>query len=123
MTVRPKAAYQANRSGAPWRMPLSIMSKSSRSVNAATPMHSRLKPIASAGLDESRRPRPPGVNSEAIRLTSDSADDADERAEQPAGELRRDPDRAGLVDDQHAGEHADRADDRLDDDPATERSR
>ena len=38
---------------------------------------------------------------------------AEQGGDQEAGELRRHPDGAGLVDDEHADEHAERAEDRL----------
>ncbi|SLI14510.1 Uncharacterised protein [Mycobacteroides abscessus subsp. abscessus] len=68
MTVRPSATPQAAFSGACARISWSAASKSSRKLNAAMAMQTRLNTMASA--PPSRRPKPPSVKKLAIRLPS-----------------------------------------------------
>ena len=114
VTVRPRAMPQAAFSGAPARIIWSAASKSSRKLNAARPMQTSEKMIASG--PPVRRPRPsppPTLNIAEHEVAQHQDDHADHAGDQHPGELRRDPDGAGLVDDEHAEEHADGAEDRL----------
>ena len=116
VTVRPSAMPHAAFSGAPARIIWSAASKSIRKLNAAMPMHTSEKMIAIG--PPLRRPRPsppPTPNIASTKLPSIRTTTPNMAATMHAGELRRDPDGAGLVDDEHAEEHAEGAEDRLPD--------
>ena len=100
----------ARRRGSPGRPE----SKSIRKLNAARPMQSSEKTIASG--PPLRRPRPsppPTPNIAEHQVAEHQRDHAEQGGDDQAGELRRHPNGAGLVDDEHADEHAESAEHRL----------
>ena len=103
----PHAAF----SGAPARIVWSAASKSRRKKNAARPIITSEKTIASGPPSRKRSGR---VREQADHQVDEhQRDRAESCGDEEAGELRRHPDGAGLVHDEHAEEHAESSDDGL----------
>ena len=106
----PQAAF----SGAPARIAWSAWSKSSRKLNAANADANDREEVRDRATAAQAGPKsPPTLKMRQQEVDQAQRHDAEEGPDEEAGELRRDADSAGLVDDEHADEHAEGAHDRL----------